>query len=109
LALRRIRLERHHDSGDDGNLLPRRDSHAYPHANCNSDSDSYSYANGHTNSDSDADSHGYSYSYTDCNINPVYGEVFTDTEASANSGAAPVAALVLRPTDSTGFLQPVLP
>ena len=66
------------------------DSYADGHSNSNSNSSSYSHTYGHTNTDGNANC----YSDSDGNINPMYGEVFTDTKASANSGAASVVALL---------------
>jgi hypothetical protein len=85
-------------ANSNGNAYCNCDS--YSHAHSNSYSSSYSHAYGHTNTDAYANGccNRYSYSnsdrnaHVDGNINPVYGEVFTDTEAAANSGAAPVVA-----------------
>ena len=58
-------------------------SHAYGHTNA------HAYANGCCNrySYSNSDSYSDRNAHADGNINPMYGEVFTDTEASANSSA----------------------
>jgi hypothetical protein len=82
--------------------------HSDGHANTDGNANGYSYSNtychadGHTNTDGNANCYCNSYSYCnsnsdrhahgDGNINPVYREVFTDTEASTNCGAAPVVA-----------------
>jgi hypothetical protein len=97
-----------------GNSYCHADSDAHTDSNTDSHiySNTYCHADGHANTDAHADSHTntdgnangycnrYSYSnsnsdrnaHADGNINPVYGEVYTDTEASANSRAAPVVA-----------------
>ncbi len=90
------------DAHADGNIYSNSYCHAYGHANTDAHADSHSYSNsychayGHANTDGNANGYCNSYSYCnahgDGNINPMYGEVFTHTKASANSGAAPVAA-----------------
>jgi hypothetical protein len=62
--------------------------HAYGHANTDAYADSHSYGNGYCNRNSNSDRNAHA----DGNINPMYGEVFTDTEASANSSAPSVVA-----------------
>jgi hypothetical protein len=54
---------------------------------------SYTYADPHGDSESDSNRNAYSNSvtYSYCNAYPMYGEVFTDAEASAYSAAAPIA------------------
>ena len=82
----------HRPDGLDGNLLRRRglaNSHCYSNSNGDGDGNSNGAAsdgnaNGYCNSNSDRNA------YADANINPMYGEVFTDAEASTNSGASPV-------------------
>jgi len=85
LAGRRVCSQR--ADGLDGNLLRWRGL---------TNSDCYCHAYGHANTDGNANGYCNSYSYrnghADGNINPMYGEVFADAEASTNSGAAPVAA-----------------
>lgn len=66
------------------------DSYADGHVNSYSNSYIYSHAYGNTNTDFNTNSYCNRYS----NVHPVYGEVFTDTKASANSGAAPVVSSV---------------
>ena len=64
------------------------DSHIYDHAYCYGDANTDFNANNDTNSN--INRYCNSYSHADGNINPVYWKVFTNTEASTNSGAAPV-------------------
>jgi hypothetical protein len=93
--------------------LTNSDSYCYGNSNCHADSrnNAHGYANSDTytdvnaNADSCNNAHGYTDSdtYTDSNsnsdrnphgdgnINPMYGEMFTDAEASAYSEAAPIA------------------
>src|SRR6266540_1212721 len=63
--------------------LARRNFPTYTECNANGAA-SDGNANGYCNSNSDRNAHA------DANINPLYGEVFTDTKASANSGATPI-------------------
>jgi len=97
LAGRRVCSQR--ADGLDGNLLRWR---GLTNSDCYCNSNSYCHAYGHANTDGNANGYCNSYSYcnsnsdrnahADGNINPMYGEVFTHTKASANSGAAPVVA-----------------
>jgi hypothetical protein len=66
-------------------------NHSEPNANGDRVADANANCNCNSYRDSDSDSNANGYSYGDCYNHPMYGEVFTDAEASAYSSAAPVA------------------
>jgi len=66
------------DTYTDANADSRSNAHSY------ADSDTYTDSNANNNSNSDRNAHG------DGHINPMYGKMFTDTEASAYSSAPTV-------------------
>src|SRR5213076_468382 len=69
------------------------DTYTDADANADSRSNAHGYADSDTYTDSNANSDRNAHG--DGHINPMYGKVFTDTEASAYSEAAPIAGGLL--------------